>query len=175
MERKLSASVDDVFARLTDPAWLEARSKALGELSAKVTVKKAAKKLTLTMKRRVRRELPALLASVMPSESDILFTETWASDGAGGWDGELDMQIPGQPVSLSAEFTLAASGKGCVYAIEHEARCSLPFIGSAVAAVARQLVEQGCEDELDHLERSLKGAGEPRPTRGVSASPLVTS
>ena len=66
--------------------------------------------------------MKALLASVMPSESDILFTETWASDGAGGWDGELDMQIPGQPVSLSAEFTLAASGKGCVYAIEHEAQ-----------------------------------------------------
>lgn len=42
MEQKYSAPIDKVFALLTDPKWLEARSAALGELSAKVMAKKSA-------------------------------------------------------------------------------------------------------------------------------------
>ena len=39
MEQKYNAPMDKVFAILTDPKWLEARSLALGELSASVKTK----------------------------------------------------------------------------------------------------------------------------------------
>lgn len=160
MERTFKATVEEVFAKLTDPAWLEARSKAMGERSAKVRVKTGVRKglpwVRVVMKRHIHRELPPLVAAVMPSEADVCFTEMWTSDGQGGWDGDLLIEVPGQPVHMSAEFTLAPSGKGCEFAIEHEAQCALPFIGSTVAAVAHELLAQGCAGELDYLAQSLK-------------------
>ena len=63
MEQKYNAPIEKIFALLTDPKWLEARSLALGELSAEVKAKKSGGGVTLTMKRRVKRELPGLLRS----------------------------------------------------------------------------------------------------------------
>ena len=61
MEKKYSASVDKVYALLIDAKWLEARCLALGELSASCKTRKTPS-VQVTMKRRVRRELPAIVA-----------------------------------------------------------------------------------------------------------------
>jgi hypothetical protein len=158
VEQKYNASVAEVFALLTDPKWLEARSLALGELSAKVKAKKSAQGATLTMTRRVKRELPAIVAKVLPSESDLLFEEAWESDGEGGYDGTLAMDMVGQPVKMTAEFTLEAAGKGCIYKIEHDTRCSVPLVGRAVAKFGQAQIEQGCADEFKYLVGYLKQA-----------------
>ena len=83
MEQKYNAPMDKVFAILTDPKWLEARSLALGELSATVKTKKSAGSVLLTMKRRVRRDLPRLVARVLSPESDLIFGETWSAEEDG--------------------------------------------------------------------------------------------
>lgn len=157
MEQKYNAPIEKVFALLTDPKWLEARSLALGELSAKVKAKKSAKGVALSMTRRARRELPALVAKVLPAESDLQFEETWtAADG--GYDGDLTMDIVGQPVKMKAEFTLEAAGKGCIYRIEHEIKCSIPLVGGTVAKFAQGQVEAGCAAEFKYLVDYLKAA-----------------
>lgn len=157
MEQKYSAPAAKVFELLTDAKWLEARCLALGELSAKVKVKKTAKGgATVSMTRRVKRELPGVIAKVLPSESDIQFEETWTPDGEGGWDGTLAMDIVGQPVKIVAEFTLEDAGKGSVYKIEHLAKCSIPLVGGTVAKFAQQQVEQGCADEFKYTAAALK-------------------
>lgn len=155
MEQKYNATVEQVFALLTDPKWLEARSLALGELSAKVKVKKSAKGVTLSMTRRVRRDLPALVAKVLPAESDLQFEETW-TPADGGYDGVLTMDIVGQPVKMRAEFTLESTGKTCIYRIEHQTKCSIPLLGGPVAKFAQGQVERGCADEFAHLVDQLK-------------------
>ena len=157
MEQKFNAPIETVFALLTDPKWLEARSLALGELSAKVKAKKSAKGVTLSMARRVKRDLPALVAKVMPSESDLQFEEVW-TPADGGYDGTLTMDMVGQPVKMTAEFTLEATGKTCVYRIEHDTRCSIPLVGGAVAKFGQSQIEQGCADEFKYLVDYLKKA-----------------
>ena len=69
MEQKYNAPIEKVFALLTDPKWLETRSRALGELSAQVRAKKSGGGVTLTMKRRVKRDLPGLPSKVLSPES----------------------------------------------------------------------------------------------------------
>lgn len=158
MEQKYGAPIEQVFGLLTDPKWLEARSLALGELSAKIKTKKSGKGgVTLSMTRRVKRELPALIAKVLPSESDLQFEETW-TPAEGGYDGTLTMQVVGQPVSMSAEFTLESAGKGCIYKIVHETKCSIPLVGGTVAKFAQGQIEQGCADEFAYLVKQLKSA-----------------
>ena len=77
MEKKFSAPADKVFALLTDPKWLEARCLALGELSASCKTKKSAGGVTVTMKRRVHRELNAVISRVLNPDSDVELEEHW--------------------------------------------------------------------------------------------------
>jgi hypothetical protein len=156
MEQKYNAPVDKVFSLLTDPKWLEARSLALGELSASVKAKKGGGGVALTMKRRVRRELPGLIAKVMSPESDLMFEETWSSEADGGRTGTLTMDAVGQPVKMTAQFELAPAGKGCVYRITHKCKSSVPLIGGAVEKFALGQVEKGCADEFGYLVDYLK-------------------
>jgi hypothetical protein len=154
MKQKYNAPVNTVFALLTDPKWLELRGLALGELSAEVDAKKSAQGVQISMTRRVRRELPALVAKVLPSESTLQLAEIWTPVG-GGYAGTLSMEIDGQPVRMSAEFSLEPAGKGCVYRIEHQTKCSIPLLGGAVARFAQVQVEQGCADEFAFLLNDL--------------------
>ena len=155
MEQKYAAPVDAVFALLTDPKFLEARCLALGELEAKVKAKKSGKGVALSMTRRVKREMPGLVAKVLPSESDIRFEEAWKPDGD-GWTGTLDMTVAGAPVTISAEFSLQPSGKGSVYRIAHVARCPIPLVGGAVAKFSQGQVEEGCGAEFKYTADHLK-------------------
>lgn len=156
MEQKYAATVDKVFALLTDPKWLEARGQALGELSTQVKAKKSAGGVTLSMKRRVRRDLPSLVAKVLSPESDLVFEETWTAATEAGRSGTLTMEAIGQPVKMSAKFELAPAGKGCIYRITHTCKSSVPFIGGAVEKFALGQVESGCADELAYLAEFLK-------------------
>jgi hypothetical protein len=156
MEQKYNAPIHTVFALLTDPKWLEVRGLALGELSAQVKAKKSAQGVQISMTRRVKRELPALVAKVLPSESTLQFAEIWATVDGGGYAGTLSMEIEGQPVRMNAHFSLEPAGKGCVYRIEHRTKCSIPLLGGTVARFAQGQVEQGCADEFAYLLNDLK-------------------
>lgn len=156
MEQKYNAPVDTVFGLLTNAKWLEARCLAVGELSAKVKAKKSGKNVAVSMTRRVKRDLPALVAKVLQSESSLQFEEDWTPDGEGGYRGTLAMDIVGQPVKMTAEFELVAAGKGCVYRIEHHTKCSIPLVGGAVAKFAHGQIEKGCADEFAYLVEQLK-------------------
>jgi uncharacterized protein YndB with AHSA1/START domain len=159
MEQKYAAPADKVFALLTDPKWLEARCLALGELSAKVKAKKSGGGVTLTMRRRVKRDLPGLLAKVLSPEAELVFEEAWSAADAGGKrTGTLTMEAAGQPVRMTASFELAPSGKGCVYRIAHRCKSSVPLIGLAVEKFALGQVESGCADEFAYLVKQLKQA-----------------
>ena len=157
MEQKYSAPIDQVFTLLTDPRWLQERSAAIGELSAKVKAKKSGGGVTLTMNRRVKRDLPGLVAKVLSSEADLIFEEVWSAAGDGGArTGTLSMEAMGQPVKMTATFELAPAGKGCVYRITHKCKSSVPLIGGVVEKFAQGQVEAGCADEFAFLVSYLK-------------------
>jgi hypothetical protein len=155
MEKKLTAPVDKVYALLTDPKWLEERCLALGELSANCKAKKAAAGTTVTMKRRIRRELNAVVSKVLNPESDFELVEKW-SGGKDRRDGTFTLQVVGKPITVTAEFELEPDGKGCVYRIQHHAKVDMPFVGGVVAKFVIGQTEQGCADELDYLASDLK-------------------
>jgi hypothetical protein len=157
MEQKYAAPIDKVFALLTDPSWLRERSIALGELSAKVKAKKRGGGITVSMHRRVRRDLPGVVAKVLDSESDLIFEEVWSPAGDGGArTGTLTMDSVGQPVKMSARFELMPAGKGCIYRITHTCKSSVPIIGGVVERFAQSQVESGCADELAYLVAYLR-------------------
>ncbi|MBL0088267.1 MAG: DUF2505 domain-containing protein [Ideonella sp.] len=154
VEKKIAASLDRVYASLIDPKWLEARCLALGELSASCKTKKSPS-VVVTMKRRVRRELNALISKVLNPESDIELEERWSAEGK-GYKGQLTLQIVGKPITVRGDFELIPDGKGCVYRIQHHAKVKVPLIGSVVEKFVLGQTEQGCADELGYLADFMK-------------------
>jgi len=155
VEKKFNAPVEKVFGLLTDPKWLETRCLAMGELSASVKTKKAAAGVTVTMKRRVHRELNAIISKVLSPDSDIDLEEKWAID-KDKRSGTFTLQIVDKPITVTAEFEVVPEGKGCVYRIQHHAKVKVPFIGGVVEKFVIGQTEQGCADELDYLVDYLK-------------------
>lgn len=154
MEFKLNCSVEKVYGLLTDPKWLQARSLELGELSAQCLVKKSGG-LNVTMKRRVHRDLPAIVAKVINPDSDIEIVEHWTGD-AGKRTATYVLNIVGKPITVNADITLEAAGKGCVYRIEHTAKVKVPLIGGVIEKFVVSETEKGCSDELEYLASYLK-------------------
>ena len=154
MEKKYNAPAEKVFGLLTDPKWLEARCLALGELSAKCSTKKSGG-IVVTMKRRVRRELSAVISKVLNPESDIELIEHWKVDKESR-GGSFTMQIVGKPITVTADFELVPDGKGCVYRIKHHCKVKVPLIGGIVEKFVLGQTEEGCQDELDYLADYLK-------------------
>ncbi len=158
MQYKINAPVQSVLDLLTNAKWLEARCLALGDISASVKTKKKAGQCIVTMHRRVSRELPGILAKVLPPESDLVLEETWILGDKGEATGSMSVEMVGQPVRLSAEFSLRATGKGCVYDITHSAQSSVPFLGGSIQKFAQKQSEEACDDELEYLANALKMA-----------------
>jgi hypothetical protein len=59
---------------------------------------------------------------------------------------------------MTAEFSLTPAGKGCVYRIQHHAKCSIPLLGGPVARYTQLEVEQGCAHEFKYLVEFLRKA-----------------
>lgn len=155
MEQRYSAPIEQVFGLLTDPKWLEARSRALGELSSKVKTRKTGKGVSVSMMRHVKCDLPVRVAKVLPAELDLQFEEAWTPAEA-GFHGAYSMEILNQPVKATAEFTLESNGKGCVYRILHHAKCKIPLLGGAAARYVQAHVETSCAAEFAYLVDWLK-------------------
>jgi Protein of unknown function (DUF2505) len=155
MEQKYSAPVDKVFGLLTDPKWLETRCLAMGELSANCKTKKSAGGVAVTMKRRLHRDLNAVIAKVMNPDSDIELEERWTIEKERR-SGTYTLQIVGKPITVSADFEVAPDGKGCVYRIQHRAKVRVPIIGGVVEKFIIGQCKQGCADELNYLADYLK-------------------
>ncbi len=155
IERKLSAPIDRVYSLLTNATWLEQRSLDLGELSATVRTEKTVKGASNSMQRRIKRDVPAFVAKILKPEADMALEESW-TPAKGGYIGSLTLDLAGQPITITADFSLRGEGQGCIYSIQHKARCSVPLIGAAVEKFALGQVENGCSDELDYLEKHLQ-------------------
>jgi hypothetical protein len=157
LERTFNAPIETVFGLMTNAKWIEKRCLDLGELSASVKVIKATKGsavTTVSMQRRIRRDLPTLVAKVLNPETDMGIEETW-SVADDGYAGSLILTLAGQPLLVNAKFSLRLSGKACVYTIQHAPKCSVPLIGGVVEKFALGQAESGYSDELDYLAEHL--------------------
>lgn len=155
IEYHFKATVDKVFARLSDPDYLVQRCLDLGELSADCTVDDDGKELVITMQREVERKLPAFLAKLFNPRQTVELTERWTARGATR-TGSYTLKVEGQPVTVSAKMSLKAGPRGgCTYAITHAAKAKIPLLGGRIEAFILEQTEQGARAELDHLAKHL--------------------
>lgn len=154
LEFTFEQDVDTVFNTLTDPDFLVERCVALGEVEADCDVEDYEDKTVVILRRVVSRELPAFLAKLFDSKQTLKMTETWNKDGE-NWQGEYRVDVEGQPVTVSAKFSLESTSKGSIYRIQHKAKANIPLIGGKVEKFILSNTEVGATDELEYTQKAL--------------------
>lgn len=151
-------SAQTVYETLTNPEYLIARNLDLGELSAECTFEEGEGGATIHAIREVRRELPGLLAKLFDPVNVMDMEEKWQAEGD-GWRGHWEMDVRGQPVSISGDFELVPLDEGCRYSVSHQARVNIPFMSGQVAKFILGQTSRGASDELNYLRDHLAPNG----------------
>lgn len=81
----------------------------MGELSAKCSARKSGG-VQITMKRRVHRDLNAIVAKVINPDSEIEIVENWSGD-ASRRTATYTLSLIGKPITVTADIELEAAGR----------------------------------------------------------------
>jgi hypothetical protein len=121
---EFAAGVEDVFAMMTDQVWLEEVCKASQSINYEATTNG-----TVT---RTSRRLPAPEAAARFTGPEITVVEetTWGpAAGDGTRTGQVEMTIPGQPVTMRGETRLSRGGAGTIAELTGDLKVAIPLLG----------------------------------------------
>lgn len=155
VEFNFSHSAEDVFELFCDPDFLVERCMAIGELSADVEVEEDdTGKITVSMTREVKRELPSFLAKMFNPQQTVYLKETWQQIGD-NFTGKGEITVEGQPVSIKTSFTLKSTDNGSVFSIKYAPKASIPLIGGRVEKFIEGQSEKDVLKELEFTAKKL--------------------
>jgi len=151
----VNCNVEQAFALLSDPEFLNARHLAIGERASSCEVKRQGDKTILHITRRIHREnVPKALSKVLKTEQTIHFVEEWQPDGD-NMVGHYKSKIDGLPIKVDADLTLRATPNGCEYIIDHHPHASIPLVGRLVEKFIISQSKGGVGAEIDYLNSRL--------------------
>jgi len=135
---EFAAGVEEVFAMMTDRAYLEEVCKATHARSFEAEVTG-----TTT---RTSRKLPApdVAARFTGPEITVLDETAWGpADASGSRTGRVTMSIPGQPVTMKGAIELAAGGAGTVAELTGALKVAIPILGKKMEQSAAPAILAG--------------------------------
>jgi hypothetical protein len=121
---EFAAGVEDVFAMMTDQVWLEEVCKASQSINYEA--------MTNGTVTRTSRRLPAPEAAARFTGPEITVVEetTWGpAAGDGTRTGQVEMTIPGQPVTMRGETRLSPGGPGTIAELTGDLKVAIPLLG----------------------------------------------
>ncbi len=119
-------TVAEVRELLVDPEFRNAVAAESGSTGAETTVEETSRGVLLrTESRAPTADLPGFARPFLGDELVIRQEEHWVSDDR----AELDVTLPGKPVSMKGTLTLEPSGEGTVQVTEAELKVKVPLVG----------------------------------------------
>ena len=146
------ATVDEVYAMVTDTVYLDALCVAAGAVSHQVAIDGR-----VTVSDRVL-PAPSLVQKFAGETLAMTETVSWAEKSADGTvPGQLTLRVVGLPATLTADVSIAPGGRGTLVDYAGNLVVDIPFLGrkleeAAAPAILEFLVaQQGVGD--DYLSR----------------------
>lgn len=162
MQFTFDQDVDTVYKFLIDPDVYIERCEALGEKDVKCTATTSGAQTTMKVSRTVSRELPKVLAKLVPSnDNTIVSTVVWNDGGEGKTKtGYYDATIEGAPfpITIRADFSLAPKGGKTVYDIKVDVTAKKAIVGKVAEKFASKEVEASLPQEHEWNVARLKNA-----------------
>jgi hypothetical protein len=133
-----AAAPADVYAMMTDQAYLEEVCDASESLSYDAAVTGSATKTSRTL------SAPESTAKFTGSQLTIVEEVNWGNAGSdGSRSAALTMTVLGQPVNLKGKLELAPGGRGSTVELDGELKVAIPLLGKKLEASAAPAVMAG--------------------------------
>lgn len=138
-----TATPDEVFAVLADPAFQEAKCAATGAISYSASVQAQGDATVISTKRELPADgLPDFARSMVGNTLTVVETQTWQAPGAdGARTGTVAMTVPGAPITLKGTLALDAAGQGTIEHLDAELKASIPLVGGKIEKAAAPAIE----------------------------------
>jgi hypothetical protein len=135
---EFAAGVEEVFAMMTDRAYLEEVCKATHARAYEAEV-------TGTTTRTTRRlPAPDAAAKFTGPEITVIEETAWGpADASGSRTGRVTMSIPGQPVTMKGAVELAAEGAGTIAEMTGDLKVAIPILGKKLEQSAAPAILAG--------------------------------
>jgi hypothetical protein len=138
-EVRYDASVDEVYAMLTDPAFRETAARAQGATSVDVAVEDGSVRIDIVAP---NTDIPAFARKVVGASVHAIQAEEWADHAA-----DFSITTPKIPAGLHGRRTLVADGDGCRDTFDGEAKAHLPMIGGKLEKLLAEKLGEGWDVE----------------------------
>jgi len=141
------ASVEDVFAMLTDTAWREKVGVAQGVVSSTVTVTPegadgAGRRVVIDQVQNTA-GLPAIAKRIAGDTTRAVVTEVWASPTT----GTIEIVAPGKPTKATGTVSLVEDGPTTRHVTDLEVTVKVPVIAGKLEKLMADNIQKGLEIE----------------------------
>lgn len=147
---EFAAPVAEVYAMLTDQAYLEEVCVASQSVSYRASVDGSVTRTERTL------EAPESAARFTGPTLAVQDETTWgAAQGDGSRTAQVAMTVAGQPVSMNATMELSPGGAGSVVTLTGVLKAAIPLLGSRIEQGASPAVLAGFRTQQEVGERWL--------------------
>jgi hypothetical protein len=147
---EFAAAPQDVYAMMTDQAYLTEVCQATESRSYEATVAGTTTNTTRTF------AAPDAVARFTGGELTVTEQTVWDGGAADGQrTGELTMTVKGQPVSMRGHISIAAGGPGTVVQLIGDLKVAIPLLGKKLEQSTAPAVLAGFKTQQDVGNRWL--------------------
>lgn len=138
------ASLEDVFAMLSDPAFRQDSGKAMGVISADVSITPHGEGISVRIDQVQPSEgVPGFAKKFVGETTRSIQIEEWHSPSG----GSIEIDTPGKPASISGTLALAEAGGRTTETLEVEIKVSVPLIGKKLESLVAEQISTGMDRE----------------------------
>ncbi len=129
-----TATVEQVFALVTDPHFRRAVCEATHALAYDVDVdKRLDGTASVTVRRTMPAEVPDFVKKFVGETLDVVQTEEWGvPNDLGQRQADLAVRVKGQPVKMTGTLLTQVVGDGARTSIRGDLTVSMPFVGKKI-------------------------------------------
>lgn len=150
----------DVFAMLTDKAFLAAKLRDRGDTDVQVLeCGPGAGGFRIVTRRMVALDVPGFARRFLRPSNKVTQTDVWSdADSAGTRTGTWQVEASGVPVAMTGTMTLTGTPGHSVEEIDGEVTSGVPFIGGQLAGFVGRAAADNLAAEHAFALRWLAGA-----------------
>jgi Protein of unknown function (DUF2505) len=143
------ASLDAVFAMLTDPDFQRERCAATGALESTIDVTgDPAAPIVRCRRRMATHGLPDFVRKIVGSNVEVTDDVRWlAPDGAANRTAQVGLSFAGQPTKLAGALYVHTDGSGTHGKLAAELKAGIPFVGGRIEKAIAPLILKAMASE----------------------------
>jgi single-stranded DNA-binding protein len=145
------ASVDAVFALLSDQAFRTESCAQQGATDYEVTVEQVGDGAHVTIVRTQAADMPDFVKKLTGSTVKVKQTEQWSGpDADGNRTADVKVSIIGQPAEMTGSARLFAQGDGAEFTVDGDVKVAIPFIGKKIEPEVAKAIRASLREEVEY-------------------------